>query len=196
MICREPLRLNSPSRSIYVDGFETCVGIARFRKGPEDLPASTALLAAALGGAVLLRIALLAIPTGESRINPLVVMLLSLGFLLLCVFLALRAAGHPNRLVQTLTAIFGTQVVLAPVLFASNWMLLTYYEQPGIGGMARLFYVVVSVWALAILVRILRSATGWPLFACVLLALTIEVLTVLVALTLYPAEESPVTTPG
>jgi hypothetical protein len=52
------------------------------------------------------------------------------------------------------------------------------------------------VWWLAVTVRILRSATGWPMFACVLLALTIEVLTVLVALTLYPVDETLVTTPG
>jgi hypothetical protein len=188
--------LNSPSRSILAAGFETCVGIVRFRKGPEDLPASTSLLAAALAGAVLLRIALLSIPTAETGINPAVVMLLDFGITLLCVFVALRAAGHSARLLQTITAVFGAQVVLAPALFASRWMLATYYEQPGaMGGMARLFYVVVSVWMLAVLVRILRSATGWPLFACVLLALTIEVLTVVAALTLYPLEED-LTTPA
>ncbi|HUG72122.1 MAG TPA: hypothetical protein VMK82_01745 [Steroidobacteraceae bacterium] len=187
--------MNSPSRSILAAGFETCVGIVRFRKGPEDLPASTSLLAAALAGAVLLRIALLSIPTAETRINPVVVMLLDFGITLLCVFVALRAAGHSARFLQTITAIFGAQVVLAPALFASRWMLLTYYEQPGIGGMARLFYVVVSVWMLAVLVRILRSATGWPLFACVLLALTIEVLVLVAALTLFPLEQD-LTTPA
>jgi hypothetical protein len=188
--------LNSPSRSIFAAGLETCVGIVRFRKGPEDLPASTSLLAAALAGAVLLRIALLSIPAADARINPLVLMLLDLGISLLCVFLALRAAGLPERFLQTMTAIFGAQVVLAPVLFVSRWMLLTYYEQPGMGGMARLFYVVVAVWLLAVTVRILRAATGWPVFACVLLALTIEVLTMLVALTIYPADETLVTTPA
>jgi hypothetical protein len=64
------------------------------------------------------------------------------------------------------------------------------------GGMARLFYVVVAVWLLAVTVRILRAANCWPVFACVLLALTIEVLTMLVALTIYPADETLVTTPG
>jgi hypothetical protein len=180
--------LNSPSRSLFATGLETCVGIVRFRKGPEDLPASIALLAAALAGAVLLRIALLSIPTPETTINAVVVMVLDLGMTLLCVFAALRAAGHAARFLQTITAIFGAQVVLAPLLFASRWMLLTYYEQPGIGSVARLFYVVVAVWMLAVMVRILRSATGWPMFACVLLAMTIEVLTIVATLTLYPPE--------
>jgi hypothetical protein len=180
--------LNSPAPSTFVAGLQTCVGIIRFRKGPEDLPASIGLLAAALTGMVLSQFALLALPTEESHINPLVVMLLDLALWLSGVFVALRAAGHSARYVQTMTAIFGTQVVLAPVLFVIRWALLAYQEQPGISALAQLLFVVVVMWSLAVIVRILRSATGWPVFACVLLALSIAMFTGLAALTLYGPE--------
>lgn len=179
--------MNAPARPLIAQAFETCVGIVRFRKGPEDVPASTALLVAAVAGGVLMRILLLSLPTPEPPTSPVALIALDIGISLLCLNFALRLASYPERFTQTATAIFGCQVVMAPALLASRWMLLTYFEQPGIGGLARLFYVIVAVWLLAVTARVLRSATGWPMFAAVLLALTIEVLTVLAALSLFPA---------
>lgn len=150
------------------------------------MPASAALLRAALIGAVLLRIAAHAIPSPESTGNPAVLIALELGILLLGLKVALRAAGHEERFTQTATSILGVQLVMAPALLASRWLLVNYFEQPGMGSFARLFYVAVAVWLLVVTVRILRSATGWPVFASVLLALAIEVVTMLLVLMIYP----------
>jgi hypothetical protein len=171
---------------MFAQALETCIGILRFRKGPEDMPASNVLLLAAIGGGVLLRLLMLLIPSPEPTGNPVVLIALELGICLAGVKLALRSAGHPDRFTQTATAILGCQLVMGPALLAGRWFMLTYLDHPGMGSVARLVYVVVAVWLLAVTVRILRSATGWQMFACIMLALGIEVITLLAALTLYP----------
>lgn len=183
--------MNVPSRSAYALAFETCIDILRLRKGPEDMPASAALLRAVIVGAVLMRVAAHAMVGAESSGNPAVLIALELGLLLLGVKLALRAAGHQERFTQTATSILGCQLVMAPALLASRWLLLTYFDQPGMGSVARLLFVAVALWLLVVTVRILRSATGWPVFATVVLALGIEVVTMLVALMLYPPAVDP-----
>lgn len=181
---------------MFAQGFETCIGILRFRNGPEDMPASNVLLLAAIAGGVLLRLMMLLVPSPEPTGNPAVLIALELGISLAAVKLALRSAGHADRFMQTATSILGCQLVMAPALLAGRWFLLTYYEQPGLGAVARLVYVVVAVWLLAVTVRILRSATQWPMFACVMLALGIEVITLLAALTLYPPSPDAATAPA
>jgi hypothetical protein len=170
---------------VFAQALETCIGIVRFRKGPEDMPASRGLLFAAIAGGVLLRLAMLLIPAPEATGNPAVLIALELGISLACVMLALRAAGHPGRFTQTATSLLGCQLVMAPALLAARWFLISSLEQPGIGALAQVVYLVVVTWLLAVTVRILRSATGWPLVTCVMLALGIEVLTLLAALILF-----------
>jgi len=178
--------LNVPSRPLFIQALDTAVGILRLRKGPEDMPAAPALLWLMLLGGVLLRAAAHAMPAPESTGNPAVLMALELGITLGGVMFALRAAGYPERFTQTATSILAVQLVMAPALLATRWLLLTYYETSGMGGLAQLLYVIVAVWLLVATVRILRSATGWPLFGCVVLALGIEMITVIAALALYP----------
>ena len=179
--------MNAPSRSAYAQALEPCIGILRFRKGPEDIPASNALLLAAIGGAVLLRALLSLLPWPEPMGNPAVLIALELAICLAGIHFALRSAGHAGRFTQTVTAIFGCQVVMAPALLAASWLRVTYFERPGMGGLAQVLYLGLEVWLLAVTVRILRSATEWPVFTCLMLALGIQLLTLLAALTLYPA---------
>jgi hypothetical protein len=183
--------LNVPSRLPFVIGLATAVDILRFRKGPEDMPASTALLWAAVLGGVVVRLVGQASTMGQSVAtpavgNPLVLMAIELGVPLLCLGFGLRMAGHPARFVQTATALLMCQLVMAPALLASRWLLVNYFDQPGTGSMARLLFFGISVWLLAVTVRILRSATGWPVFGCVLFALGIEVLALAIMIGIYP----------
>lgn len=175
---------------MFAQALDTCIGILRFRKGPEDMPASRGLLLAVIIGAVLLRLSMLLVPAPDATGNPLVLIAIDLGISLSCVMLALRSAGHPERFTQTVTSILGCQLVMAPAVIAARWFLISSLEQPGIGALAQLVYLVIATWLLAVSVRIFRSATGWPVVTCVMLALGIEVLTLLVALLLFapPAE--------
>jgi len=194
------LRLNDSPRSVLAAGLDAFAGIVRFRKGPEEVPASNVLLAAVVFGAVALRVVLLALPVPDdmnppqaSR-NPVVLILIEFAVLMLCLHIGLRAAGRPERFHQTLTAILGCQVLLSPILVASRWMLLTWYQDPTLSSVAWFVFFVLGVWMLAIVVRILRAATEWPLMANVMLALTIEIVTLLVTMLVYP--QAAATTPA
>lgn len=160
------------------------------------MPAVTSLLVGAIVGAVLLRVAAHAMvqePTG----NPAVLIALELGILMAGIHLALRAARHPERYAQTITSLLGCQIVAAPALLSTRWLLLTYTQQQGgMAALAQMLFLVVAIWMLLVTVRILRSATQWPWFACVLLALAIEVATVLVAVTIYPTPTESTATPA
>lgn len=155
------------------------------RKGPEDVPASTLLLAATLAGQILLGMLLFAIPSAEAQDTPKVLVLIELGLWMLGVMLVLRAAGRPERFTQTMTAIFGCQLVIAPLTYAARWLLITYQKDPVLQTPALFFTAVLAVWVLVVSGRILRSATGWSLFACIFLVIAIQVFIVLVAFTIY-----------
>lgn len=155
------------------------------------MPAATSLLWAAIVGGVVVRLVGQASTMGQSAStpsvgNPLVLMAIELGVPLLCLGFGLRMAGHPARFTQTATALLMCQLVMAPAVLASRWLLVNYFDQPGAGSIARLLFFAVSVWLLAATVRILRSATGWPVFGCVLFALGIEVLALAVMVAIYP----------
>lgn len=182
---------------------DACVGIVRFRKGPEDIPAVRSLLYAAILASVLLRLAMMLIPVPESRGNPVVLMALDIGITLGALQLVLQSAGKPERFVQTATAVFGCQVVLAPALFVGRWLMVRYTGKADPAAVPDLMLVpammvmlAIAVWVLAVMVRILRSATEWPVVACVFIALAIDLATMLIAVSLYPAPPGAVAAPA
>lgn len=183
--------MNEPSRSLIAQAIDTSIGILRLRKGPEDMPASGSLLLAAIVGAVLMRALLYAMPVPEGpQLNPAVLILLDIGLSIICWMIALRLAGHPARFQQTATSIFACQVVMTPALVLGRWLLVTYYETPGtMGVLSRLVYFAIAGWLFIVTVRILRSATGWPLLATIFLAFAIEMVMAMVLLMVFPPEQ-------
>jgi hypothetical protein len=165
----------------------------RFRKGPEDVPASTTLLIAAVAGVVVLSLMMLAVPSPEAIGNPVFRLALELTISLLSVHLVLRAAGHVERFVQTATAIFGCQLLLAPALLLSRWIIVTYYEPGGEVPPVMFIPAVVGLYVLILTARILRSATGWTLATCLFLLVAIEALSMLVMIAIFaPPAGTPV----
>jgi hypothetical protein len=190
--------LNAPFRSILAAGIDACIGIVRFRKGPEDVPASMALLLLALAGGAVLRAATLALLPASERTMPILLVATSMGLSLCFVWVILRVAGHPERFIQTATALFGAQVVLMPALLATGWFFLARGADPSWQTLAVLLRLAVEVWVLLIAARIVRSATGWPMFACVGLAIAAELLTLLAISVIIPAPDAtaPATAPA
>lgn len=185
--------MSETGKGTIVDGLRAFVGIARFRKGPEDVPASISLLGFAIGGAILLRVLLLGVlPLPAEAGNPVLVIGIGVGVTLAFLWLLLQLARHPERYVQTTSAVFGYQMVMAPVLIGTGWLFLTAGEGSPWYLPAILLRMVVEVWALAVAARILRSATGWPLFACVSLAIANELLTYLVIAGIAAPAATPV----
>jgi hypothetical protein len=85
--------------------------------------------------------------------------------------------------------------VLGPVLLGSAWLVLTYENDPSWEPVAKLVRAAVEIWALVILARVLRSATGWPVMACVALLIAAELATLLLISGLLPPSPEVVTPP-
>lgn len=159
------------------------MGIVRLRKGPEDLPFSAPLLvlliavSSALDG---LTWAVVPLPE-KSTAGVSGALLIAIGVVVTLVWYGglLRLAGKPERTVQTLTAVFGFQIILAPALLFTAWFYFSYWQDPTWKLPAGLLRSAVEVWALVIMARILRAAAGWPMFACVMLAIANELLSAL-----------------
>jgi hypothetical protein len=145
--------------------------IALLRRGPEDVPASGALLAATFAANFVVSF-LSYLLMSASGLQTAGQLLASDAFMLACYRGALVAAGRPERFAQTATALLGYQTLLAPLIIAGSSLVLRHATQPpeqipfAIAALGLLMFLLFA-WTLAVNGRILRAATGWPLFACV-----------------------------
>jgi hypothetical protein len=90
--------------------------MVRLKSGPEDLPASHSLLVVIIVLATipdLLTLALIPLP---GDVSPALLLAVGIGTTLLWYGAILRLAGVQERFLQTLTAVFGIQIILAPAL--------------------------------------------------------------------------------
>jgi hypothetical protein len=165
------------------EALRVLTGIVRLQKGPEDLPFSAPLLGLLIVVSIVLdAVTWAVVPLPEksaaSASGPL---LIAIGVAVTFIWYGglLRLVGKSERSVQTLTAVFGIQVILAPALLFTAWFYFTYYQDPNWKFPAGLLRSAVEVWTLVILARILRAATSWPMFACVMLAIANELLSAL-----------------
>lgn len=144
--------------------------IALLRRGPEHVPAAPWLLAATI-------MANFIVSFGVSMILPPfdgpwhLHLLLDIAFTLAWYFLLLRVFGKPERFLQTTTAVFGYQMVLAPVWIAVAWLANRFQTDDfwvlpiailGLGMLA---------WVLAANGRILNSSLEQPMAICIALVL-------------------------
>jgi hypothetical protein len=147
--------------------------IALLRRGPQDLPASRLLL-------VLTVIAYLAmnllmnsllppagVPEGGAKVSDAdasswpAQLLLDSAFTLVWYAVLLRAARRPERTLQTTTAVFGFQIVLAPLLFFSSWLWPRFMHDSTWGVPVALFGIVLLVWLIAANSHIVKVALEW-----------------------------------
>jgi len=164
----------------------TLVDMVRLKSGPEDLPASHSLLVVIIVLATipdLLTLALIPLP---GDVSPALLLAVGIGTTLLWYGAILRLAGVQERFLQTLTAVFGIQIILAPALVFTGWFYVTYQQDPSLNVPAMFLRTLVEIWALVLLARILRSATEWPMFVCVGLAIANEMVTLLLVNSLLP----------
>jgi hypothetical protein len=167
------------------------VGIARLRNGPEDLPASRMLLAATIAVSIIPdAIQLTVLPDGFVGSKVALIAVLNV-YVLLWFAMLLRVARKPERYVQTVTAVYGSQLIIAPALVFTAWFLLTYQKDPLWQTPAILLRLVVEVWTLVVMARILRSATQWPMFGCLVLAVMCELLALLLVGAVFPQPVAP-----
>jgi hypothetical protein len=140
--------------------------IALLRKGPQDLPASAALLVATAAAFIIINcVVSLVLPPipGPWFYQLLVEVLFTYGWYALL----LRSAKRPERFVQTLTAIFGYQALLTPLWIATVWLVRQYADDDTLRLPSSVLGLVIVVWRVAINVRIVRAALEWGTAACI-----------------------------
>jgi hypothetical protein len=138
------------------------------RRGPQDLPASGLLLLLTLLGYVIVNCVSCAVfpPTD----NWPALLLLDVVFLLL--WNAALLVRRPERILQTTTAVFGYQLLLAPLLVPLAWLQRRFEGDPAWHGPLVFVGLAVVVWSITINSRIIRAALEGPMLASVLLVIS------------------------
>jgi hypothetical protein len=145
------------------------VQLVLLRRGPQDLPASELLLVLTLLAYVAVN-ALLAglLSTDESWWGPLLVSTL---FTLLWYLALLRLVRRPERTLQTVSAVFGFQTLLSPLVIGTEWLLRRLDNDS-------VWYVSVSclgllllAWVIAANSHIVKAALEWTSAASVALVI-------------------------
>jgi len=145
------------------------VQLVLLRRGPQDLPASELLLALTLLAYLAVNMLLAILLTAdESWEGPLLVSTL---FTLLWYLGLLRVVRRPERTLQTVTAVFGFQTLLSPLVVGTEWLLRRLENDV-------VWYVPISclgllllAWVIAANSHIIKSALEWTGSASVALVI-------------------------
>lgn len=144
--------------------------IALLRRGPQDVPGAPAVLIITVLGYFLVSFVLVsALPPIE---GPWVKHLIGEVLFNLAWFaILLRLVGKPERFVQTTSAVFGYQMVLAPLTIATGWLFLRYARDPNWQFMVAALALGPLVWVIIASSHVLKAALEWSRAACVMLVL-------------------------
>ncbi len=143
--------------------------IALLRRGPQDLPASGLLLALTVA-------AYLGVNTLVSAVFPPAKnwppqLLVDVGLMLAWNAGLLRLVGRSERTLQTTTAVFGYQLMLAPLLVTSQWLAQRVHGDSTWEAPLAFLALVLLVWLIAANSRILSAALEWSITASVALVI-------------------------
>lgn len=153
-----------------LDTLKVLIDILRLKAGPEDLPTSTGLLWGSFVLLLVLQGTLAAWLLPEESSVPAQAALsglVTLGWLAAL----LRLFGHPERFVQTATALLGVACLFAPVSVPLLLAIRPTLGEPAPFSPLTLVAFALSLYVIYINARILRAAIERPMFQCVVLFL-------------------------
>ena len=143
--------------------------IAIWRRGPADVPGVPSVLWLTVAAyAVVTALLSLALRLPGSWPRELA---LDIVYMLAWVWLLLRAAGRRERVLQTAAAVFGFQLVLAPLMIGVSAVVPGSGAAGGLQLLPWIATLLVIAWVVLATAHILRAALEWPLAACVPCAL-------------------------
>ena len=147
------------------------VDIVLWRRGPQDLPASTLLLGVAVAAYVAVSAVQLAL-LGEPAATWFLFMVVDPLLLGAWVWLVLRLFGKPERFLQTASAVFGAGAVLGLALYLPLQLIATGLGQEPSSGLAQTFALLLVVTFALVTGRIVKLATDSNLFTGIAVSLT------------------------
>ncbi|HTC14261.1 MAG TPA: hypothetical protein VK695_00515 [Steroidobacteraceae bacterium] len=167
--------------------------IAVLRKGPQDVPVSALLLALTLLGYLAVNFLITsALPVDrhwpdEHWQGPLLVDSL---FILLWYVVLLRLVKRPERTLQTVTAVFGVQAVLSPLLIGTEWLLRRYGEDATWNAPVTFLGLLLLAWLIAAYSHVVKAALEWSGSASVALVILQMLASWLVLFAVFPPGKS------
>ena len=147
------------------------IDIVLWRRGPQDLPVSRLLLAVTVAGYIAVSVVQLAL-LGESAATWLFFLVIDPLLLAAWVWLVLRVFAHPERFLQTATAVFGTGALLGIGLYLPLQLVATGLGQGPTSGLAQVFALLLVVAFALVTGRIFKLATDSNLFTGIAVSLT------------------------
>ena len=131
--------------------------LIRLRRGPQDLPASQGLLI--IAGFALVVTAILGDHFNNDLSNRLVFALSQVAILTVTVWGILALNQKSERAVQTLTAFYGTSVIIQLIVWPfRSWLLSLSEEAQQQATLPLLVVVALAVWSFVVMVHIYRNA--------------------------------------
>jgi hypothetical protein len=163
--------------------------IALLRRGPQDLPASTLLLALTVAGYFVVNFLVsMALPPFP---GPWVAHLcVDVVFMFVWYTLLLQLVRRPERFLQTTTAVYGFQAVLSPLLVASVWLTRRFPQDSVWQFPITLVSLALLIWIIAANSHIVKAALEWSMPPSVALVILQTLAGNLVVLALFPIPTS------
>jgi hypothetical protein len=169
--------------------------IALLRRGPQDLPASMLLLVLTIGGYLcvnlLVALVLPALPhaaaAGAHAVEGqwLAPLLIETLFTLVWYVALLRFAGRPERTLQTVTAVFGLQTVLAPLTDTFDWLMVRFSGDGAWQLPVACAELLAWTWLIAANSYVVKAALEWSSTASVVLVILQVVVEVALLLAVF-----------
>jgi hypothetical protein len=147
-----------------------CLAIAIWRRGPQDLPAVGILLPLTIAAYVLLSAAI-GVSLPSMRPGWLWQVGLDTLFVAAWYWLLLAIARRRERYLQTATALFGLQTVLAAPSMVLVWLMQRSTHDASLRLPVYVAGIALAIWTLAAIGHILRAALERSLGQCLFLAL-------------------------
>jgi hypothetical protein len=159
--------------------------IALLRKGPQDVPASPLLLALTVAGYFLINFAVqIVLPPFQGPWPA--HLCVDVGFMFVWYALLLRLVRRPERFLQTTTAVYGFQAVLAPLLDASVWLTRRFAQDSFWQFPVTLMSLALLIWIIAANSHIVKAALEWSMPPSVALVILQTLAGNLLVLAMFP----------
>jgi hypothetical protein len=149
-----------------ISALKLYLDIVLLRRGPEDVPASQALLVSTIALFAAVSVALRLVFPPSVAAWP-VAMVVSIVFTLLWYGLVLRFAGKPERWMQVVTAVFGIGCLLTPLLAPLEAVLSRYVGTPEQAPGWIVLVLPLAIYVVYLNARILRAAIEQPIPLCI-----------------------------
>ena len=182
-----PVQPNQQNTTPVNSIFLLFIDLIRLRRGPQDLPSSQNLLI--ITGFLLIVTAILGDHMNDDFAGRLIFALTQVAILTITVWIILALNRKSERAVQTLTAFYGTSVLIQLVVWPfRSWLLSMSEEAQQQATLPLLAVIALAVWSFVVMVHIYRNALDASRGKAILISILTQVIIGMSMLTLFANE--------